>query len=99
MAVPVFMGNEVMVAGYRLAGAQAYASQPESAGTLFEQLLAQQPPLILLGESCIAGIGAARVYAAVSRAHPPVLVVADRVGQTRADDLPASILSALGVAG
>ena len=98
MDTAVFMGSELYAAGFRLAGAEAHAPDHAAAAALFESLLAQHPPLLLLGESCVAAIGASRVYAAVSRADPPVAVVPDRPGQSFPEDLAAEVRSELGIA-
>ncbi len=97
MPPPVFMGDEIAAAGYRLAGLHAYSCDPASVPALFDKLLAENPPLFLIGESCVAHIGEFRVNAAVSHAQPPVLVVADIFGWTTGDKLPDSIRSVLGV--
>ena len=98
MSAPVFLGSELFAAAYRLAGARAYAPEPAAAPALFDTLVAAHPPLVLLGESCIAHVGVARVYAAVSTADPPVLVITDRPGPSAADVLAADILAELGIA-
>lgn len=97
MQPPVFIGNELAAAGYRLAGVRIADGAVESERTLFEKFLALQPPLLLVGESCIPAIGEARVFAAIAEANPPVLVVADRPGTRFHDTLPESIRQELGV--
>ncbi|MDE2235111.1 MAG: hypothetical protein KGK44_06110 [Gammaproteobacteria bacterium] len=97
MGAPVFIGDETAAAGYRLAGVHTPACDASGARTMFEQLLTPETPLVLIGESFVTHIGAARVSAAVTHAQPPVLVVADRFAAAAGDELPHSIRSVLGV--
>jgi vacuolar-type H+-ATPase subunit F/Vma7 len=98
MQPPVFIGNELAAAGYRLAGVQVADAAVESARVLFDRFLALRPPLLLIGESCIPAIGEAKLLAAIAEANPPVLIVADRPGRSFHDTLPESIRQELGVA-
>jgi vacuolar-type H+-ATPase subunit F/Vma7 len=97
MPQAVFIGDEIAAAGYRLAGVRIYACDPSAVRALFDRLLMEHPPLLLIGESCVDLIGASRVHTAVTQAQPPVLVVADIYGQSGRDDIPESIRAVLGV--
>ncbi len=97
MDAPVFIGDETAAAGCRLAGVQTPACDASGARTLFERLLTRETPLVLIGESFVTHIGAARVAATITHAQPPVLVVAEPFATGFGDELPQSIRSVLGV--
>lgn len=98
MNPPTFMGSELFVAAFRLAGVSAYAAGPEGAGALFDRLAAERPPLLLVGESCVSQVGEAKLRAAIIRAEPPLLLVADLPGRAAPENLAAMIREELGVA-
>jgi len=95
--LPVFIGNEVAAAAYRLAGLEAIGCGADAARALFDKFLASQPRLLLIGQSCVAAIGAERLAVAAARAAPAVLVVSDTPGEAFHDNLPDTIRRELGV--
>jgi len=97
MGPPVFIGNELTAAAFRLAGLEAIGCDPDAARMRFEEHIAGETRLLLVGQSCVAAIGAERLSAAAARADPAVLVVADVPGEGLQDELPDSIRRELGV--
>lgn len=96
MSAPVYLGDEVSAAGYRLAGALVHTPQAgdETAALAWAR---SQAPLVLVSASVAAGIGAGVLRVALSALAPLVLIVPDLEGEVPPPDLAARLRGQLGL--
>ena len=96
MAAPIYLGDEVSAAGYRLAGAlvRTPGAGEEAAALAWAR---SQAPLVLVSAAVAAGIGEAVLRAALSAPAPLVLVVPDLQGVVPLPDLAARLRGQLGL--
>jgi vacuolar-type H+-ATPase subunit F/Vma7 len=96
MTAPVYLGDEVSAAGYRLAG--ALVRTPRAGGETAALAWAlSQAPLVLLSTAVAAGIGEAVLRRALSALAPLVLIVPDLHGELPLPDLAARLRTQLGL--
>lgn len=94
--LPIFLGDEVSAAGYRLAGARVRTPRPgEEAAAL--ALARGEAPLVLLSAAVAARLAVAELGAAQAALAPLVLVVPDLQGRQPLPDLAARLRSQLGL--
>jgi len=96
MVAPVYLGDEVGAAGYRLAGARVRTPGAAEAA----QALAwarEQAPLVLVSAAVAAQIGEAQLRPALSALAPLVLIVPDPQGEAPLPDLAARLRGQLGI--
>jgi len=96
MTVPIYVGDEVSAAGYRLAGVRVRTPRPGEAATALAEALAQAP-LVLLSSAVAAGIGERPLRAALSALAPLVVVVPALQGDVPVPDLAARLRAQLGL--
>jgi vacuolar-type H+-ATPase subunit F/Vma7 len=94
---PVFIGDEVTAAGYRLAGLDARVAGAAEATPAFLQALREAPPLLLVTAECAATLPPEALDAALARLDPPVVVVPDAGNRVPPPDLLARVRAALGI--
>jgi len=96
MAAPVYLGDEVSAAGYRLAGALVRTPRAgeEAAALTWAR---SQAPLVLVSAAVAAGIGDASLRGALSAPTPLLLVVPDLQGAVPLPDLAARLRGQLGL--
>jgi len=96
MTAPIYLGDEVSAAGYRLAGAlvRSPAAGEETAALAWAR---SRSPLVLLSAAVAACIGEAALRAALSALTPLVLVVPDLQGEVPLPDLAARLRAQLGL--
>jgi len=96
MSTPVYLGDEVSAAGYRLAGALVRTPQPgeETAALAWARA---RSPLVLVSAAVAAGIGAGAMRAALSALAPLVLIVPELHGEVPLPDLAARLRAQLGL--
>ena len=96
MASPVYLGDEVSAAGYRLAGAHVRTpgAGEEAAALAWAR---SQAPLVLVSAAVAAGIGEALLREALSALAPLVLVVPDLHAAVPLPDLAARLRGQLGL--
>lgn len=96
MSAPVYLGDEVSAAGYRLAGARV---RTPAAGEAAQALAwaCEQAPLVLVSAAVAAQIGDAVLRPALSALAPLVLVVPDPQGLAPLPDLAARLRGQLGI--
>jgi vacuolar-type H+-ATPase subunit F/Vma7 len=96
MAAPIFLGDEVSAAGYRLAGAlvRSPATGEEAAALAWA---VSRAPLVLLSAAVAAGIGEQVLRAALSALAPLVLIVPDLHDVVPLPDLAARLRGQLGL--
>jgi vacuolar-type H+-ATPase subunit F/Vma7 len=96
MHAPIYLGDEVTAAGYRLAGVQVRVPAPGEAGAAFDAARAQAP-LVLVSAGVAARIDAAQLRAALMALQPLVLIVPDARGEVPRPDLAARLRGQLGM--
>jgi vacuolar-type H+-ATPase subunit F/Vma7 len=96
MAAPVYVGDEVSAAGYRLTGALVRTPRAgeEAAALAWAR---SQAPLVLVSAAVAAGIGDVALRAALSALAPLVLIVPDLQGAVPPPDLAARLRGQLGL--
>jgi vacuolar-type H+-ATPase subunit F/Vma7 len=96
MTAPVYLGDEVSAAGYRLAGARVRVPQP---GAESAELAAARAdaPLVLVSAAVAARIGVRELQQALAALSPLVMIVPDLHGQAPMPDLAARLSSQLGI--
>ena len=96
MSAPVYLGDEVSAAGYRLAGAIVRTPHRGEAATALAWARAQAP-LVLLSAPVAAAVPEGALRAAVSSPAPLVLIVPDLHGEVPLPDLAARLRAQLGL--
>ncbi len=96
MAAPVYLGDEVSAAGWRLAGARVRTPQrgDEAAALAWARA---QAPLVLVSATVAAAIAEPALRAAQGALAPLVLIVPDRLGEAPTPDLAARLRGQLGL--
>jgi len=96
MTVPIYLGEEVSAAGYRLAGVCVRTPGPGQAAAALVEACAQAP-LVLVSSAVAAEIGERPLRAALSALEPLVIVVPDLEGDVPLPDLAARLRAQLGL--
>jgi len=96
MATPIFIGDQVTAAGYRLAGVRVRAPAPGDETAALAAARADAP-LVMITAACAARVDAAALRDAVSALAPVVVVVADAQGDVAPPDLAARLRGQLGL--
>ena len=96
MSVPVYIGDAVSAAGYRLAGLRVHV--PDTAELLMQiEQAAAGASLVLLGADLAAQLPVAALDRLLSAVTPAVVVVPDVRGQAVLPDLANRLRQQLGV--
>lgn len=98
MGQPVFIGDEVTAAGFRLAGLAIRVPEPGGAQAALREAR-EHAPLVLITAAAAAELPAGELRAAVSAAAPPTVVVGDVSGRRPAPDVGAEMRRELGMEG
>ena len=96
MSAPIYLGDEVDAAGYRLAGARVRTPRVGEGAAALAQACAQAP-LVLLSAAVAAGVGERQLRAALSALSPLVLIVPDLQAEVPLPDLAARLHAQLGL--
>ena len=96
MHPPVYLGDEVAAAGYRLAGAQVHVPARDEVNAVFDEACARAP-LVLVSAAIALHIDATRMRAALAALRPLVLIVPDAQGDVARPDLAARLRGQLGM--
>jgi hypothetical protein len=96
MRAPVYIGDEISAAGWRLAGARVAMPGPGEETAALNAACAGAP-LVLVSAAVAARMDAAALAAAGSALAPLVLVVPDPQGEVALPDLAARLRSQLGL--
>lgn len=94
MDQPLFLGDPVTAAGYRLAGFVTVTPETDAVQAEFLAAL-QRAPLVAVGAALADRIAPSVLRDAIARAEPPVSIVADVMGPPRS--LSGEVRRALGV--
>ena len=96
MRPPIYLGDEVTAAGFRLAGVQVRVPAPGEAGAAFEEARALAP-LVLVSAAVAIHIDPALLRTALTALQPLVLIVPDAQGEVPRPDLAARLRGQLGM--
>lgn len=96
MAAPVYLGDEVSAAGWRLAGAQVLCPAAGSEAQALAMAL-QQAPLVLVSAAVAARLPQRTLAPALAGLAPLVMLVPDVDGQVPLPDLAAQLRAQLGL--
>lgn len=97
MPAPIFLGDEVSAAGFRLAGLRVRVPPPGEEASFLEAAR-REAELVLLSAECAARLPASLLRRALAATLPLVLVVPDLLGRAEPPDLAARLLAQLGIA-
>lgn len=95
-AAPVFLGDELSAAGFRLAGAITRTPAPGEAGAALAWAR-QQAPLVLVTAELAQSIPSALLNEALTALTPLVVIVPDLRGRSAPADLAAAVKRDLGI--
>ena len=96
MSAPIYLGDEVGAAGYRLAGARVATPRAGEGAAALARACAEAP-LVLVSAAVAAGIGARQLRSALSTLAPLVLIVPDVQAELPLPDLAARLHAQLGL--
>jgi vacuolar-type H+-ATPase subunit F/Vma7 len=96
VSAPIYLGDEVGAAGYRLAGARVRTPPRGEARAALERALSEAP-LVLVSATVAAGIGEPILRLALAATAPLVLVVPDVNGTTPLPDVAVRMREQLGL--
>jgi len=96
MAAPVYLGDEVSAAGWRLVGAEVRMPAAGEEATALAWASARAP-LVLVSASVARGAGDAAMQRAAAALAPLLLVLPDLQGGTPLPDLAARLRGHLGL--
>ena len=97
MAVPVFIGDEVTAAGYRLAGMEVRVTTPAASAETLQAVCTGDPPLVLITAACAAGLPETLLRHRLQSLNPPLLVVGDAAGEVAIPDLVRALRARVGL--
>ncbi len=96
MSLPVYIGDEVEAAGYRLAGLEVRVPGREQLLPLIRSAC-EQAPLVLIGAATARDIPPAELDRLLALVTPPVVIVPDVRGRAGLPDLATRLRGQLGV--
>jgi vacuolar-type H+-ATPase subunit F/Vma7 len=96
MSIPVYIGDEVSAAGFRLAGLQVVTPMPDDVLPAIRRAC-EQAPLVLISAATARLLEAAELDKLLASISPPVSVVPDVHGAAPMQDLSLRLRKQLGV--
>ena len=96
MDVPIFIGDELTGAGFRLAGIRVVEAVPDTVESVFRRAL-EEAPLVIVTAAVASDLPAELFEEAVGSAAPPVAVVPSASGGPQLPDMEREVRAALGV--
>jgi vacuolar-type H+-ATPase subunit F/Vma7 len=96
MSAPLYLGDEVTAAGYRLAGARVRVPRAGEETAALAAACADAP-LVLVSAAVAARIDDTELRTALAALAPLVLIVPDPVGETPVPDVAARLRRQLGL--
>ncbi len=96
MPIPVYIGDEVTAAGFRLAGLRVRSPEPQEC----EEVLlwaCEEAPLILISAGIAQSLPQERLNQCIAQQNPPIVVVPDLLGEASMPDLANTLRRQLGV--
>lgn len=98
MALPVFIGDEVTAAGYRLAGVEVRVpGAPGETAREIQRARDGGATLVLVSAGLAGDVPDAALDDAIAAAAPPVVIVPDAAGRGRVPDLASRVRSRIGL--
>ncbi|MBF0626625.1 MAG: V-type ATP synthase subunit F [Magnetococcales bacterium] len=97
MTAPLFIGDEVSAAGWRLAGVRVVIPEPGQEATTVTRALTEGETLTLLSSTCASRLPPALLDRFLTATTPLTLVVPDLQGRTPPPDLAARVRRRLGM--
>ena len=98
MPAPVYIGDEVSAAGYRLAGARVEVPEPGGESAALERARVEAP-LVLVSTAVAARIAEREMLVALAALAPLTLIVPDLRGEATVRDVAARLRRQLGLEG
>jgi len=96
MERPVFIGDELSAAGFRLTGIHPVTPEADALAEVFDRALSDAP-LVIITTRLANALPNTRLAEAVKRACPPVAVVPDATSSAPMPDMAQRVRLALGV--
>jgi vacuolar-type H+-ATPase subunit F/Vma7 len=96
MAAPVYLGDEVTAAGFRLAGVETIVPREGQAASAFADACTRAP-LVMVCAALVPRIGTGTIRAAVAASSPPVAVLPDLAGRAPLPDTAHRLRRQLGL--
>jgi vacuolar-type H+-ATPase subunit F/Vma7 len=96
MPAPIYVGDEVTAAGFRLAGIEAIVPAAGTEASAFNEACARAP-LVLVCASIAQRIDEATVRARITASSPPVAVLPDLAGIAPLADIAVRLRRRLGL--
>ncbi|MBF0417710.1 MAG: Vacuolar H+transporting two-sector ATPase F subunit [Magnetococcales bacterium] len=97
MATPLFIGDEIDAAAWRLAGVRVWVVAPGEGAHAVEEALAGAWELLLLSASCARELSPELLERFSTTLHPLTLVVPDVTGRASPPDLESMVRARLGM--
>ncbi|MBF0341554.1 MAG: Vacuolar H+transporting two-sector ATPase F subunit [Magnetococcales bacterium] len=97
MPAPVFVGDEVSAAGWRLAGVRVIIPEAGSEAVALARVMAEGAELVLLSAVCARALPPELLGRFLVSGRPLTLVVPDAQGQGSGEDLTARVRRRLGM--
>ena len=96
MSVPVYIGDEVSAAGFRLAGLQVLTPLPDDVLPAIQKAC-EKAPLVLLSAATAQHLESSELDELLAGISPPVTIVPDVHGSAPMQDLSLRLKKQLGV--
>jgi vacuolar-type H+-ATPase subunit F/Vma7 len=96
MSVPVYIGDEVTAAGFRLAGLRVRSPEDDECEEVLEWAC-NEAPLILISAAMAQCLPQAKLNQCLARQQPPIVVVPDILERAEMPDLANTLRRQLGV--
>ncbi len=96
MSLPVYIGDEVSAAGYRLAGLEVHVPRRDELLALIRSAC-ERAPLVLIGAATARDIAQAELDRLLAAVTPPVVIVPDVRDRVALPDLATRLRRQLGV--
>lgn len=96
MPAPIFIGDEVTAAGYRLAGLRILLPEPSGVAQALHQACTETE-LVLITAEYASMLPASQLKAALSARAPLVLVIPDARHRVKMPDLAVGMRAQLGI--
>lgn len=96
MSLPVYIGDEIEAAGYRLAGLEVRVPDRKQLLALI-RAASEQAPLVLIGAATARDIPPAELDRLLAQVTPPVVIVPDVRRRAGLPDLATRLRGQLGV--
>lgn len=96
MTTPLFIGDEVTAAAYRLAGLRTLVADKDTLARNFDAAL-EEATLVFITAACAAELPTGRIESAMRTAEPLVLIVPDAANRVAPPDLGRAVDRVLGI--